>query len=231
MLRRLMRRCCRSLLGGDLQTVTYCPGERGNRLRYRYYKKRLKFLGAGAVIDEGARIINPSYVSIGEKTHVDCFVTIIGGPVHEGDRKVHWKPNQRFAHGAGEVHIGSQVHIAPYAYLLGCGGISVGDRSCITAGAKVYSISNHYRNLDDPSDMKMYSFSNTVPHADQAIIAGAVVLEANTAIGLNSAVLPGCTVGENSWVGILSYVIGDIPPNVIAGGRPAAVVKERARNE
>ena len=41
-----------------------------------------------------------------------------------------------------------------------------------------------------------------------------------------SVVMPGVTIGENSIVGAFSFVNKDIPPNVVAMGQPAKVVKE-----
>ncbi len=207
--------------------VTHWPGDFGNDLRYRYYKRRLRRLGKGAVIEAGVFIPNPALVSIGDNTLIDRNVTIIAGRPTAGGRKIHHKANPDFRGQAGEVIIGSDVHIAPYAYLLGHGGLSVGDRSCITAGAKLYSISNHYRNLDDATDLKLYAFSNMAPLEDQALIVGPIVVGVNAAVGLNSIVLPGCTIGDNSWVGVQSYVIENVPPNVIAMGSPAKVVRQR----
>ena len=73
----------------------------------------------------------------------------------------------------------------------------------------------------------MYVFGNRVPDEDQALILGPVVLETNTAIGLHSVILPGVTIGQNSWVGVLSCVVQDIPENAIATGNPAVAVKSR----
>ncbi len=210
-----------------LLLITYWPGELGNLLRYRYYKRRLKYLGKGAVIDVGVYMASPRYISVGDGAHIDRGVTLIAGPPREGQRRICRKNNPRFGHETGEICIGRNVHIAPGAYLLGHGGISVADRSCITTGARVYSMSHHYRNLDDPNDRKLYSFSNRVPMEDQLVIVGPVVMEENAALGLNSVALPGSTIGRNSWVGVLSVAVGTIPPNVIAVGCPAAVIKQR----
>ncbi len=52
-----------------------------------------------------------------------------------------------------------------------------------------------------------------------------VTIEKGVWLGLNVTVLKGVTIGENTLVAAGSIVIGDIPPNVIAGGVPAKVVK------
>ena len=38
-------------------------------------------------------------------------------------------------------------------------------------------------------------------------------------------ILPGVTIGENAIVGAFSFVNSDIPPDVLAAGVPAKVIK------
>jgi acetyltransferase-like isoleucine patch superfamily enzyme len=55
---------------------------------------------------------------------------------------------------------------------------------------------------------------------------GKIHLKKNCKIGSHSVVMPGVTVGENSIIGAFSFVNRDIPPNVLAFGVPAKVIKE-----
>ncbi len=48
----------------------------------------------------------------------------------------------------------------------------------------------------------------------------------NVWVGMNSVVLKGVSIGENSVIAANSVVTRDIPPNVIAGGNPCKVLKE-----
>lgn len=50
-------------------------------------------------------------------------------------------------------------------------------------------------------------------------------IEDNVWVGMNSVVLKGVTIGTNSVIAANSVVTRDIPPNVIAGGNPAKVLK------
>jgi len=59
---------------------------------------------------------------------------------------------------------------------------------------------------------------------------GKVVIKKNAKIGAHSVIMPGVTIGENSIVGACSFVNHDIPPNVVAIGVPAKVIKKR-KNE
>jgi maltose O-acetyltransferase len=65
--------------------------------------------------------------------------------------------------------------------------------------------------------------------AEQSLIVSPVVMEANTALGLNSVMLPGATIQEGSWVGTNSMVLKSIPPFSIASGAPAHVISERKK--
>jgi acetyltransferase-like isoleucine patch superfamily enzyme len=58
-----------------------------------------------------------------------------------------------------------------------------------------------------------------------------IVLKKNCKIGSHTVILPGVTVGENSKVGAQSLVTKDIPPNVIAFGCPARVIRKLREDE
>jgi maltose O-acetyltransferase len=52
-----------------------------------------------------------------------------------------------------------------------------------------------------------------------------IVIEDNVWLGGGAIVLPGVTVGENSIVGAGAVVTKDVPPNVVAAGNPARVLR------
>lgn len=52
-----------------------------------------------------------------------------------------------------------------------------------------------------------------------------IILEENVWLGGRVIVLPGVTIGRNSVIGAGSVVTGDIPPDVIAAGVPARVIR------
>lgn len=55
--------------------------------------------------------------------------------------------------------------------------------------------------------------------------AAPIVLEDNVWLGGNVTVLPGVTIGANTVVGAGSVVTRDLPPNVVAAGNPARILR------
>jgi len=51
-------------------------------------------------------------------------------------------------------------------------------------------------------------------------------IEDNVKIFVNSVILPGVKIGENSVVGAGAVVMKDVPPNVLVMGNPARVVQK-----
>jgi acetyltransferase-like isoleucine patch superfamily enzyme len=205
--------------------VQYIPGAIGNRLRRVVWRFFLGGMGKRVLIDVGVQLVNPRSIFIGDDTWIDKFAVLIAGPPHEGKRVVCRKPNQDFSGKEGELHIGSRCHIAPHSLIQAHGGVWIGNELTIASGSRIYSMSHHYRPLDQPQT-KFYRFSTYAPEEDQVVIISPVVIKSGAAVGLNSVVMPGATVGENSWVGTNSLVQGVIPPNSIACGVPAKVVRE-----
>jgi acetyltransferase-like isoleucine patch superfamily enzyme len=205
--------------------VQYVPGAIGNRLRRLVWRAFLGGMGKRVEIDVGVQIVNPRFIFIGDDTWIDKYAVLIAGPPHEGKRDISRKPNLEFPAKEGELHIGRRCHIAPHALIQAHGGVWIGDELTIASGARVYSMSHHYRPLHAPQT-KYYRFSSRAKEEEQALIVSPVVIHSGAAVGLNSVVLPGSTIGENSWVGANSCVRGVIPPNSAATGTPAKVVSK-----
>ena len=78
-------------------------------------------------------------------------------------------------------------------------------------------------------NVQLYTALHPVQPAARADLleAGApITLGRNVWIGGGAIVLPGVHIGDNSVIGAGSVVTGDIPPNCVAAGNPARVIRE-----
>jgi acetyltransferase-like isoleucine patch superfamily enzyme len=212
-------------------SVAQAPGGIGRRLRKAYWRQRLGRMGKNCVIDVGVRILNPSFVFLGDNVWLDAYVQILAGPVGLLDRTTFTR-NQAYLGEIGEVHIGSNTHVAPFCVLQGHAGISVGRDCGIAAHSLLYSLSHHHRvgkSVQSPQTPyeEIMKFTPLAPPEQQSLIGAPVVMGDASAVGLQSILLPGSTVGRYSWVGVHSVVKDAIPDGVIASGNPAQVVKDR----
>ena len=129
--------------------------------------------------------------------------------------------NDDFPLSAGEVHIGKNVHVAPYSILSGIGGLYVSDNCSFSAGVRVYSLSHSYRSDEEPWNREVY-FCSRVADELQFLIEGPVYLAENVGVALNAVILPGASIGRDSFVAINSVVAsGRYEENSLLSGQPA----------
>ena len=110
------------------------------------------------------------------------------------------------------VHIGKNVTVMPGSLMMSAGGITIDDDTLVAANVQL--ISNNHDLQNRP-----------------VITCKPVHICRNVWIGAGSTILPGVTIGENSVIGASSVVTKDIPPNTIAVGSPAKVIKSIDMNK
>lgn len=127
--------------------------------------------------------------------------------IAESDKKIRisvWSdPNPK-----GSISIGNYAMICP--------GVRIGSAEKITIGNNCMFANNSYiTDADWHGIYNRITIGNTAP----------VSLADNVWIGDSAIVCKGVTIGENSVIGAGSVVVGDIPPNCIAAGNPAKIIK------
>ena len=155
----------------------------------------------------GARhaIMAPWHVSIsGPGIRIGECATIIGAP----DAKVKigvWgrEPD------SGRIDIGDYVLLSPGARLSASDSITLGDSVMLANGAYITDSDWH----------GVYDRTRRDP-APAPVRVGD-----NVWLGDHALVLKGVTIGENSIIAARAVVSRDVPPNVIAAGNPARVVR------
>ena len=111
-----------------------------------------------------------------------------------------------------KLTIGDNVYIGDFAAILCADSISIGDNTLIADNLLI-------------TDENHGTENNGVPYHAQPLHTKPVSIGKNVWIGANVVVLPGITVGDNAIIGAGAIVTRDIPPNAIAVGNPAKIVK------
>jgi acetyltransferase-like isoleucine patch superfamily enzyme len=168
-------------------------------MRYLYYKKKLRNLGAGCIIDQGVIIKKPETISIGDNVWIDKNVIILGG---EG------------------IEIGRRVHIAQNCMIQGEGTVKIGNYVGIAANSMIFSATDTIHGGKRIGPMVPPKYRNPVSKKP-------VNIEKDAFIGAGCIVLPGVRIGEGATVGAGSVVTKDIPPWKVAVGCPAKPIKDR----
>lgn len=205
--------------------VTHFPGRLGRVLRYRFWSKRLNYLGSGVRIDTGTYFQNPEYISVDSNCWIDKGVMILAGP-DRSQRSRRLIGNERFAHERGVVLVGQGVHIGPYCIISGIGGVQISAGCGLSSGVKIYSLSHHYRSDACPSNHG-FRFSPLGAPSRQYLVEGPVFLDTNVGIALNAVILPGASIGKDSFVAINGVVKSSFGENSLIAGNPAKRVGTR----
>ncbi len=156
-------------------------------------------------LGHASQILNPRHlvlfgdrISVGDHAHIICAA----------DNKVRlttWPTKGRQA----SISIGDYCLISPGTRISAAEQISIGN-SCMFA-ANCYISDSDWHGLYN----RTRPFRCTRP----------VTLEDNVWLGERVIVCKGVTIGENSVIGAGAVVTRDIPPNVVAVGNPARVIK------
>lgn len=107
----------------------------------------------------------------------------------------------------GGSHFNNNFHL-----IAGTGEICLGAN--LRVGVNCTILNSDFHNLD-PERRDVAPF----PHKD-------ILIGNNVFIGNNVTILKGVTIGDNATIGTGSVVTSDIPPNTVAAGVPAKIIKK-----
>ena len=74
-------------------------------------------------------------------------------------------------------------------------------------------------------DNNSHRISSDIYERLKAPESAPIIIKKNVWVGMNSLILKGVTIGENSIVAAHSVVIKDVPKNTVVGGNPAKIIK------
>jgi len=107
----------------------------------------------------------------------------------------------------GSVVLGDACMVNSFCRFFGHGGIEVADHSQFGPGVTVTTTDHDYHKRELTEVFKKVTIGRRVW------------------IGANVIVLPGVRIGDNTVVGAGSVVKNDLPPNSVAVGNPARIIK------
>lgn len=135
------------------------------------------------------------------------------------------------AEAGGTINIGKFVYVGDNAIISSRQSIEIGDASLIAHGVQIFDNDSH----PTQAFQREIQFRRMLGDKSRAtpieIGQAAVDIGRRCWIGLNSVVLKGVVIGDNTIVAANSVVTTNLPANVIAGGNPARIIRELSQDE
>lgn len=118
------------------------------------------------------------------------------------------------------LHFGNNIQINDFVHIAALKEVRIGNNVLIASKVFITDLEHgsYIGNEDDADPCSIVK--------DRQLSSKSVVIEDNVWLGEHVSVLPGVTIGENSIIGANSVVTKSIPPNSIAVGSPAKVIKQ-----
>ncbi len=157
-----------------------------------------------AALGKFATIIKPWCVEVfGSPVVIGDHVTVVA----TSDQRVRlsvWSDRQV----SGYIQIGDYCILCPGVRMSSASQINIGDNCMLASG--VYVTDSDWHDI-----YNRIALGKTEP----------IEIAANVWIGDSAIVCKGVSIGENSIIGAGAVVVNSIPPNCVAAGNPAKIVK------
>ena len=210
----------RFLWQGFILTIfTGFPTICGTMLRGWVYKLLLGSIGKSCFIESHVRFRVPKKIFLGNNVFLgenSCLDACYSSSELRLGNDAHIASNSILRAGIGKIIIGDETLINRFAYLDGNGGIKIGSRSAL--GNHVELISAH-KLIDDPSTPINVRVRPMQP--------GMIEIGEGVFVGSRAIIMPGVHIGDGAVVGAGAVVTKDVPPDCIAMGIPAKVIRKR----
>lgn len=123
-------------------------------------------------------------------------------------------PYTKLSSYGGFIEIGDDCSCNEFCVLYGHGGLKIGNKVRIGAHSIIIPANHQYSDLDKPI-------------LAQGETRKGITIKDNVWIGANVTILDGVIIGSGCVIGAGSVVTKSIPPNSVAVGNPAKVMKRR----
>jgi acetyltransferase-like isoleucine patch superfamily enzyme len=135
-----------------------------------------------------------------------------------------WMYGELSSQAGGKIIIGDYVHIGGGSVIGAVNSVIIGSYTMISNFVTIMDNNNHPVNPEDRkfmrtlplgSNFRLWRYSASMP----------IIIGENVWVGINSRINKGVTIGDNSIIAANAVVTKNIPPNCIAAGNPAKIVK------
>lgn len=170
-------------------------------------KISLNAVGEGFYVCKGARIKGGKYINIGDNFYSGELLWI---EAIDNFRGFEYSP---------KIIIGNNVSLSQMVHIASTTSVTIGDDTLV--GSKVH-ITDHAHGCYFGATQD----TPITPPAGRKLSSGkSVLIGKNVWIADGVVVLPGVSIGDGSIIGANSVVTKNIPPNSLAVGTPAMVIK------
>jgi acetyltransferase-like isoleucine patch superfamily enzyme len=171
---------------------------------------QLKYFHIKSAIKYPINIIGGKYITIGKKTSISRY-----GVITAWDKYM----NSIFT---PQIIIGDNVSIGEYCHITAINKIVIGN-GVLTGRWVTITDNSHGR-----TDIEQFYMP---PLKRELYSPGTVIIDDNVWIGDKVTILPNVHIGKNVIIGANTVVTKDIPPNSIACGVPAKIIKPKISKE
>lgn len=186
------------------------------------------------------------YLSFLEKRNSKRLVSLVGNignnyyflrgsniELNHGSKKEDISIGNRFilkgslhSENGGKIKIGDYCYIQSNVVIGAAEYIEIGNYVSISANARIIDNNDHPIQPDDRK-IKSHSLPGDILRSWKYAESKPIIIKDNVWIGINSRVIKGVTIGENSIVAANAVVTKDVPENSIVAGNPARIVKTK----
>lgn len=200
----------------SLDLLCFCVRKFTELVRGVIFFRRFAFLGKGVKLSSKKQILSGRSLVIGDYTYLNGLgdTGIKFGNACSVGRFSNISVSGSFSDIGKGIEIGDNVGIGDYAHIGGAGGVYIGKNTIIGSFFSVHPENHNISDLDTLIRL-------------QGVNRKGITVGENCWIGAKVTLLDGSIVGKGCVIAAGSVVRGRFPDNVIIGGVPAKIIKER----
>lgn len=124
----------------------------------------------------------------------------------------------------GRIEVGPEVYIGDGVIVSAAIEVVIGAYTLMAHGVQIFDNNTHP--IDAAERVKhLRMIVGEMPQTPVSIGKAAIHIGQRCWIGMNSLILKGVTIGDNTIIGAGSVVVNDVPEGVVAAGNPARVIR------